>query len=190
MGQKEINYVEQLILIVLGVVIFIWWFNSSSSDKSLGEYIRETAQAVTKYKMPKFVSPQPKKRVNKKEEMCREILERNLGMEFPTVRPDWLMNPETGKPLELDCYNSSIKLALEYDGEQHYKYVSLFHKSPDDLAKQVERDALKDRMCRQMGITLVRVPYWIDEKELEGYILRTVKEALGSRVNDTPQAYP
>ena len=181
--QKEINYLEQIIIIVAVVVCFIWWFNRGEDNdvKSIKDYFVE---AISNSGIsPAWVSPKRKKRVNKKEELCRGILEKTFGVPFPTVRPDWLVNPDTGKCLELDAYNSELNLALEYDGEQHYKFVPIFHKTPSDLNKQIERDAYKTRICKLHGIRLIRVPYWIEEEDLEEYILNQAKRVVTSPEN-------
>lgn len=52
----------------------------------------------------------------KMERICKITLEILTGYRFESVRPDWLRNPLTGRNLELDCYNDTLKLALEYNG--------------------------------------------------------------------------
>lgn len=184
LSQKEINFVEQLILIVGGIILFIWWFNRDSGEsKPMREYIKETFSSSMP-ELKRFVSAVPSvKKLNKKEEMCRSILEKVFGMPFPTIRPKWLRNPSTNRPLELDCYNEQLKLAIEYDGEQHYKHVQVFHNSPDDLGKQIERDSIKTKLCRENGVNLVRVPYWIKPENLENYILSEIKSVMSEGLN-------
>ncbi|OHD25750.1 MAG: hypothetical protein A2086_14180 [Spirochaetes bacterium GWD1_27_9] len=58
--------------------------------------------------------------------------------------------------LQLDIYLPNINLAFEYDGEQHYKYMSYFHKNKQDFLEQQDRDRFKDRRCEEEGITLIR----------------------------------
>lgn len=72
------------------------------------------------------------------------------------MRPDWLINPSTGYKLELDCYNEELKLAFEYDGELHDKDVDFFKNSS---SQQRERDIIKDGLCKQHGIKLIRISY-------------------------------
>ena len=112
-------------------------------------------------------------RYNKAEEMCRSILERMYGRPFPSVRPNFLKNPKTGKNLELDCYNPELRIALEYNGQQHHKYTPYFHSSKRQFYAQVHRDDWKRRKCREYGIKLIEVPYWIREDNLERYIMRS-----------------
>jgi hypothetical protein len=81
------------------------------------------------------------------ESNCRNILDYVFETEFITIRPDWLRNPETGKNLELDLYNEKLKLAFECDGQYH------------DFPSQAHRDKIKDNLCKQCGVLLIRIPY-------------------------------
>ena len=64
-------------------------------------------------------------RESRGETECRRVMEKLFGRDFPNRRPVFMMNSITGKPLELDCCNEDMKLAVEYNGEQHYKYITL-----------------------------------------------------------------
>jgi hypothetical protein len=66
---------------------------------------------------------------------------------------------------ELDGYNKELKLAFEYQGQQHYYYVSYFHKNENSLLKQQIRDEIKLRLCKQIGIQLIVVPYNVDKED-------------------------
>jgi hypothetical protein len=79
---------------------------------------------------------------------------------------------------ELDGYCDDLKIAIEYNGIQHYKFIGRhFHKGGVDLfeAQQV-RDATKVEECTELGISLVVVPYTC--KTFES-IWVFVKQALG-----------
>ena len=107
---------------------------------------------------------------NKNEERCRAILEELYpGYKFITVRPDWLKNPVTGRNLELDMYNHELKIACEYDGEQHIKKTK-FHRTNGEVVYQHRKDKFKDGKCRDLGITLLRVPYWVKPLEMHHFI--------------------
>lgn len=67
-----------------------------------------------------------------------------------------LVFSETNEPIELDVYIPSLKLALEYQGIQHYRDIHFF--GPSLVYKK--RDAEKRRACMSAGITLIEVPYW------------------------------
>lgn len=104
----------------------------------------------------------PKCRVNKNEEECRTIIERLTGLKFKKARPKWLKTSPKGI-LELDGYNSYHKIAFEYDGEQHYMPTHRANKNK--VAQIKKRDILKDQLCSKQEVTLVRIPYWITNKE-------------------------
>lgn len=63
------------------------------------------------------------------------------------------------KPLELDFYIHRLKIAFEYDGEQHYdrKVCEEVFKSNFEL--QRGRDIKKNALCRRKKIKLIRVKY-------------------------------
>ena len=53
----------------------------------------------------------------------------------------------SGYPLELDFFYPQINIAVEYQGEQHYKYVSAF--GANVLSQQ--RDEQKSELCKEKG---------------------------------------
>lgn len=61
--------------------------------------------------------------------------------------------------MHFDVYLPKEKLALEYQGEQHYKEF-IWMRQRD----RQERDQEKRIECRRTGITLVEVPFWWDRK--------------------------
>jgi hypothetical protein len=64
--------------------------------------------------------------------------------------------------LELDLFLPGLNLAFEYQGEQHYSDLSPSAFSPLELYE--ERDRIKKQLCRDLGISLVQVPYWWDRQ--------------------------
>jgi hypothetical protein len=110
------------------------------------------------------------------EEMCRDILEEIFERPFPSVRPDWLKY-HTGKNLELDCYNQELKLAIEYNGKQHYTYTDHFHRgNSDNFVSQVERDEFKKKACADRDITLISVPYTVPNYMLKSYLVKKLRK--------------
>lgn len=49
---------------------------------------------------------------------------------------------------------------IEYDGEQHFKFVKHFHKNVFNFKKEKEWDRRKNKYCLIHNIPLIRVPYW------------------------------
>jgi hypothetical protein len=104
--------------------------------------------------------------ISKGEKICRDILnELYPNHTFSKIRPNWLLNINTNHPLELDLYNDKLKIALEYNGKQHYDYCKHFHKNEDDLKKQKHRDLLKNELCNKKGIKNITVSYTLDTYE-------------------------
>jgi hypothetical protein len=105
---------------------------------------------------------------------CRRVLQKIFNKPFDKERPNFLNNPVTGGAynLELDCFCGELKLAVEYNGRQHYEYVPFFHKNKEDFLNGKYRDELKRRMCRDNGITLIEVPYTIRVNDIEAYLTK------------------
>ena len=72
--------------------------------------------------------------------------------------------------------NEELRIALEYNGQQHYTYTPYFHKSKKNFYSQVHRDDWKRSRCRELGIRLIEVPYWVTPIDLEDYIVRELKK--------------
>ena len=101
---------------------------------------------------------------------CRRFLETIFQVPFPKARPDFLRNPVTSQNLELDCFNPTLRLGVEYNGQQHYNYTSFFHRNKDAATNQKYRDELKRRMCEENGITLIEVPYTIKLNDIGPFL--------------------
>ena len=119
----------------------------------------------------------------KHEEKCREIFERVYQQPFPKEHPVWLKNPATKVNLELDGFCPYIKtpygrgIAFEYDGEQHANPDHHFNRgNPYNFLYQKEKDFFKDRQCKKMGVTLIRIPHFIAYEDLERFIFMKLKE--------------
>lgn len=82
---------------------------------------------------------------NKGERIARAIFEATFGDKFPKSKPDWLASA-TGRKLELDGYNESLRLAFEYQGPHHFM---------QDSVKAT--DALKRAACTDHAVQLVEI---------------------------------
>ena len=58
-----------------------------------------------------------------------------------------------------DFFIPSLNIAIEYDGEQHYKSIDAWG-GEEYLESIRQSDALKNDFCDYMGIDLLRIPYW------------------------------
>jgi len=106
---------------------------------------------------------------------CRRVLEKMYKKPFQKARPNFLRNSVTSdnhsdNNLELDCYNPEMKLACEYNGSQHYKFIPFFHKTRDAFQNQKYRDYMKRDLCAKNGITLIEVPYTVKVENIEEYL--------------------
>lgn len=117
---------------------------------------------------------------SKGEAECRRVLQSIFNKPFINCRPDFLLNPVTGGRfnLELDCYEKSLQLAVEYNGIQHYKFVPYFHKNKEAFYNQMYRDDMKRRLCKDNNISLIEVPNTVKLQDIEKY-LREKLSALG-----------
>jgi hypothetical protein len=109
---------------------------------------------------------------------CRRVLEKIFNKPFNKSRPNFLNNPVTGGNfnLELDCYNNELKIAVEYNGIQHYKYNKFFHKNYEHFLNQKYRDDMKKRICKDNNIILIEVPYIIKLENIEDFLIQELKK--------------
>lgn len=108
------------------------------------------------------------------ESVTRKIYEKLTGKEFKNCRPKWLQG------LELDGYNEELKIAFEYNGVQHYKYIpEFFHKKGiQTFIEQLKRDELKKNICLSKGVDLHIIPYTLNyknEEQLEDFIQKKIQ---------------
>lgn len=61
--------------------------------------------------------------------------------------------------LRIDFYLPKYNTFIEFNGEQHYKYISYFHKTEEDFNKQVERDKRLKQYCKDNKIKLIVIKY-------------------------------
>jgi len=83
--------------------------------------------------------------------------------------------------LSYDFYLPILNLLIEYQGEQHERYIKGFHKSYEDFEKQVEHDRRKREYAKNNNIKLLEIWYYdfdnieeILERELNNLLLKEV----------------
>jgi hypothetical protein len=68
-------------------------------------------------------------------------------------------------------YNNN-KYYLEYDGNQHFKYSSLFHKSQEHFQQSQQRDIYKNYIAKKCNIKMIRIAQpQIKERSIEEFSL-------------------
>lgn len=161
-------------LIIFSLIIFICLiiYNYFFSDNNTNDDGLHFLDFLIKYEKKQLKYNGKKKGEN----MCRKIFEDIFAVPFNSIRPDFLKNPITKRNLELDGYNSTLNLAFERNGEQHYKYTPMFHRKEGDLQMQQERDIMKKELCEKNKIILITIPYTIKPKNIKSYILNELRK--------------
>lgn len=71
---------------------------------------------------------------------------------------------EWKNPLYYDFYIPNLRIAIEYDGEQHFKPIDFkgegLEIATEKFEEQLIRDAIKNNYSKKNGIRLIRIPYW------------------------------
>jgi hypothetical protein len=106
------------------------------------------------------------------ESLVREIMKEEFNGEFPEKSPNWLGT------YRLDGFNEELKIAFEYNGEQHYIYTPFFHDTMIDFEKQKARDKEVLSLCKKNGVILLVIPYWIVVEEIRDYIKQEYEFAI------------
>lgn len=158
---------------------------NETEQKSISEQVSEFSQK-SREEFYQCKRPYVGK-MSKGQRICRDFLSDYFGLPFLSCRPQFLLNPETDRLLEYDCYEGSvvvrkgetpIALAVEYQGEAHYRYTPHFHKTYDDFIEQQRRDEFKSDMSAKLGVYLIRVPYSVPHNQIPKFIMDRLPEKL------------
>lgn len=77
---------------------------------------------------------------------------------FPDQRILREASPEWLGRMRLDIYLPELQLALEHQGEQHYRPIGAFG-GEGAYTRVVERDALKRQLCRENEVEVLDVRF-------------------------------
>lgn len=181
------------IALIIAIPLFLFWvfdqihhevvlieqsnLQTATSEVNAATVLRAEA-APPEDEMPVAAPPVPLRPSTESsgELETRASLERIFHRNFSKIRPAFLVNPETGRRLELDCFNEQIRLAVEYSGAQHFAFPNAFHKSQAEFEAQQRRDYYKEQMCLRERIILIIVPFTVKRCEIEAF-LRTAISA-------------
>lgn len=93
--------------------------------------------------------------------------------------PDHVVIREASPPWlgrqRLDVFIPALNLAMEHQGEQHYRPVSAFG-GEEALKRATERDVNKRRLCQENGVHLVEIRF--DEPLTMAVLRRRLKPYL------------
>lgn len=80
------------------------------------------------------------------------LTESSLGDFLKTYHPakDWIPQYSLGQRFKADWFCNTLKLVVEFDGYQHFT-----------SSKQIFNDNRKNQLCKELGISLVRIPYFV-----------------------------
>jgi very-short-patch-repair endonuclease len=104
---------------------------------------------------------------SKGEKIVAEILT-NQGVKF--IREYRLQKDK--KSLRLDFFIPSLNFGIEYDGEQHFRpVIGAFGNKTKEQAKatfkrQQQNDIKKNKICKDLGIKLIRIKYNENAKQM------------------------
>lgn len=76
------------------------------------------------------------------------------------------------KPLRFDFYLPAYNLCIEFDGRQHFMSVDIFG-GEEEFIKTKERDAAKNKYCKDNNIKLLRISY-MEYDRIEDIISETI----------------
>jgi hypothetical protein len=116
------------------------------------------------------------------ERICRALIERLTGILFPKARPKWLKNVR-GNQMELDGFAPSLNLAFEYQGQQHFKHVPVFHSHSSEFRKRQQDDERKRKLCFEHGVRLLEIPFHIPHTRLQSYLSDVLQKLKVDVVN-------
>lgn len=166
-----------IIIVIIGLIYFFY-------DKSILDFRKEiitkkdiinTDNGISEEIDHLDLQEHNKRKESKGQKQVREYLEKRFNKKFIECRPSFLKNPKTKRNLEFDCYNDELKLAIEYNGKQHYEFCSKFHKTASDFQNQVLRDNIKVNLSEKNNIHLIIVPYTIKHDNIPEYLEEKLK---------------
>lgn len=108
---------------------------------------------------------------SKYESAVRAIFKDIFKKEFLPKFPKWLINPKSKRLLELDGYEPELNLAFEYNGQQHYEFVKMYHKTQNKLKERRYKDTVKFLSCLNKDVKLIVIPYYVKYDDLQTFII-------------------
>jgi len=95
---------------------------------------------------------------------------------FPNLRVEREASPQWLGRMRFDIFLPDVKVAVEYQGEQHYRSVERFGGN-EGFSKVRERDRLERRLAKEAGVEVVEFKYneELTEKLVCERILRAMK---------------
>jgi len=133
----------------------------------------------------------PFENVNLSEEKTRQCIELIFNDTFPSI---WgvIRKSTTNRIMQLDGYNNKLKIAFEYQGEQHYSWQdcrgTTEEKKKQIFSKVIKNDQEKLKLCNEKNIHLITIKYFEKYKEDKQYLIHVINE-LKKHNNDIFSKY-
>lgn len=105
------------------------------------------------------------------ERYFRLSMQKLFASDFNTVRPKWLKINQ-GR-CEIDGFNENLGLGFEYQGEQHFSKVDLFHRNKT-LEEIIETDRKKRIIFNKRGLLILEPTYKLRLEDFDEFILKAV----------------
>jgi len=158
------------ILVVGTILFFLFYWFFFTRHKTKGTY-STSYYFDNKYNREYSKKPRQVTQMSRGESICKEYLQHIFELPFTKCRPSWLYNSVTHENLELDLYNPTLNLAVEYNGKQHYEYIPYLHgNSRINFHNQKYRDEKKMELCQKKQVPLIIVPYTIPHDKIKSFL--------------------
>ena len=111
--------------------------------------------------------------VSHSELLAKQVLDQYLGdfKKIDNVRPDWLDG------LEIDRLYPTLGVAIEFQGDQHFRVVPGMHRVPADFQKQLHLDTKKSRIIEENGLKLYSINlYDLDRCRVKNILKRMAED--------------
>lgn len=111
---------------------------------------------------------------SKNEKVISKYLDEIIGRDnyITEMTWSWLKNKYTNCNMYCDFYIPKLNIVIEYNGEQHYKYIERFHRNQNGFINMLDRDNQKYKLLNDNGIKLIILKY--DEKLTKDLILNII----------------
>jgi len=162
-------------------IFFIFYYIFYARKNSTGTYTQSYNFKELPALNASFLAPEKRSKrkivqMSKGEAECKKCIENITGASFEKSRPDFMFNPVTKENLELDLFNYDLKIAIEYNGKQHYVYNKFMHNnSKEKFHAQQYRDRIKRDACQKLGIFLIEVPYTVKIEDIYNFLFDELK---------------
>lgn len=95
-----------------------------------------------------------------------------------TIYPTYQIYEEyhLGERLRLDLFIKDLGIAIEYHGEQHFKFIPFFHRTEREFEEAKQRDILKLEKCEELGICLIS--FLPTDSLEEGFVRAKIKSMI------------